>query len=88
MAKFRLNWLTGKQEEVEGDNAADAMNRAGYGAGAVRALDFYEEWDKYKYTFEDGSNVEGEGYGIKDTFISLGYTVEEYDNLEMQERIK
>ncbi len=87
MKNFRLNWLTGKQEEGKGDSAADAMNRAGYGSGAVKALDFFEEWDKYKYTFEDGSTIEGEGYGIKDTFIELGYTDEDYNNLEMQEII-
>ena len=43
LRRFRLYWLDGKTEIVEGDGPADAMNRAGYGGGAVRALDYYEE---------------------------------------------
>lgn len=43
MKRYRLHWLDGKTEVVEGRDPADAMNRRGYGAGAVRALDYYEE---------------------------------------------
>jgi len=43
MTKYRLHWLSGKPEDVEGDSPANAMNRAGYGAGALPALDYYEE---------------------------------------------
>jgi len=43
MKKYILHWLTGKTETVEGTSIADAFNRAGYGAGALPALDWYEE---------------------------------------------
>jgi len=46
MKTFTLFWLDGKSEIVTGDSPADAMNKAGYGNGALRALDFYSEGDK------------------------------------------
>lgn len=49
MAKFTLYWLTGSREVVEGKDAADAMNNAGYGGGAVRALDFYAKGDDHDW---------------------------------------
>lgn len=39
--KFTLYWLTGDREVVEGATPAAAMTAAGYGQGALRALDFY-----------------------------------------------
>ena len=45
MKEFTLFWRTGKSEIVSGIDAASAMNNAGYGAGSVRALDFYAEGD-------------------------------------------
>lgn len=39
---FRLIWLNGKSEIVKGTSIADAFTRAGYGAGALGALDYYE----------------------------------------------
>lgn len=42
MKKYKLYWLDGKTEVVEGQNIADAFRRAGLGAGALRALDYYE----------------------------------------------
>ena len=45
MAKFRLHWLSGKIEEVEGSNIADACRKAGIGRGALAALDYYEKKD-------------------------------------------
>lgn len=41
--KFKLYWLTGEEEEIQGDDIADAFTHAGYGAGAIRALDYHEE---------------------------------------------
>ncbi|MEV4127079.1 hypothetical protein [Nocardia sp. NPDC049707] len=38
-------WLTGQREVLPGATAVDALNRAGYGAGALRALDFFAEGD-------------------------------------------
>lgn len=45
---FTLHWLGGRKEEVTGfgetqeEAIADAMRRAGYGGGAVKALDWVE----------------------------------------------
>ena len=41
MAKFKLHWLDGSTEIVEGYDVADAFRRAGYAGGAIRALDWY-----------------------------------------------
>ena len=46
--KYKFHWLTGKEEILSGRSAADALNKAGYGAGALRALDFYEPVEKKK----------------------------------------
>jgi hypothetical protein len=39
---FRFHWRSGKPSEGRGRDVADAFSRLGYGAGAVRALDYYE----------------------------------------------
>lgn len=43
MKKFMLYWLDGKTEIIEGKDITEAFNHAGYGAGALRALDYYKE---------------------------------------------
>ena len=43
MKKYRFHWLDGKVHEGEGRNAVDAFTRLGFGAGALGALDYYEE---------------------------------------------
>lgn len=43
MRTFRLHWWDGKVEEVHGNNIADACMKAGIGAGALPALDYWEE---------------------------------------------
>jgi len=54
MEKYTIYWLGGSKEILSGRNIADAFNRNGYGAGVLKALDFYEkgdstyEWDKAK----------------------------------------
>jgi hypothetical protein len=52
MNKYTFFWLSGKREVLEGDTPANALNRAGYGQGAMAALDFYAEGDdtSYKWT--------------------------------------
>lgn len=40
--KFRLHWRDGKTEDIQGENLTEAFTKAGYGAGAVAALDFCE----------------------------------------------
>lgn len=40
---FKFVWNDGKEEIGKGRDAADALTRLGYGGGAVRALDYYQE---------------------------------------------
>ena len=40
---FKLTWLGGKIEIIRGQTIADAFSKAGYGGGAIRALDTWEE---------------------------------------------
>jgi hypothetical protein len=40
---FKLHWLHGDTEFVKGNTIAEAFMLAGYGGGAIRALDWYEE---------------------------------------------
>lgn len=40
---FILHWLDNSEEKVSGIDIADACRKAGLGAGAIRALDYYEE---------------------------------------------
>ena len=58
MEKFTLFWLDGKSEIVEGDDIASAVNGAGYGYGALGALDFYangDETTKWEWNKENKS---------------------------------
>ncbi len=43
MAKYKLYWLDGSIEVVEGKDIKDAFTRAGYGASAIRGLEYYED---------------------------------------------
>lgn len=43
MKKFKLFWLDGSTEIIRGTSISDAFTMAGYGAGALRALDYYKE---------------------------------------------
>ena len=45
MTTFTLYWRTGKREVVNGDTISEACTLAGYGGGAVQALDFYQHGD-------------------------------------------
>lgn len=62
---YTLFWLTGDSEIVRGSSPAVAMTMAGYGGGAVRALDFYSEgdcrkewaWDKSARTWRKESEA-------------------------------
>lgn len=40
---FVLNWGFGNTEIVKGYSISDAFMKAGYGGGAIRALDSYKE---------------------------------------------
>jgi hypothetical protein len=50
---FRLYWLSGDTDTVTGSTIADAMNSAGYGGGAVRALDFYQQGEAQTYHWDN-----------------------------------
>ena len=52
MNTYTLYWRTGKRETVQGENPAQAMTLAGYGGGAVRALDFYANGDDHNYRWD------------------------------------
>lgn len=41
--KFKFHWKTGRASIGEGTSPEDAFTHLGYGAGAVPALDYYEE---------------------------------------------
>lgn len=44
MKTFILHWLgSSEPETIKGYDIADAFRRAGYGGGALAALDYYEE---------------------------------------------
>lgn len=40
---FKLHWIDGKIEDVEGKDIVDAISQAGYGNGAMAALDYWRE---------------------------------------------
>ena len=50
---FTFYWLTGLRDVSCGVDAADALNKAGYGEGAIRALDFYAEGNNHDYEWLD-----------------------------------
>jgi hypothetical protein len=48
---FTLYWLDGKREFVTGPDIAQACTNAGYGNGAMTALDFYTEGANNEYNW-------------------------------------
>ena len=46
MKAFKLHWLDGNTELASGETIADAFSKAGYGASAIKVLDWYEELNK------------------------------------------
>lgn len=48
---FTLYWRDGKREIVKGTDIADAMTHAGYGHGALKALDFHCKGVDYDYEY-------------------------------------
>ena len=53
MKQFTFFWRDGLREVLTGDSPADAANRAGYGGGAMRALDFWANGDNNQYEYRD-----------------------------------
>jgi len=56
-SSFRLYWLNGETEIVEGLDIADAFRKAGYGAGAMSGLDFYSEKVKPEWEWDKESKI-------------------------------
>ena len=52
MNKYIIYWRSGESQLVEGRDIADAFTRAGYGAGALRAVDFYDATTNGKPTYQ------------------------------------
>ncbi len=42
MNLYKFHWRSGGVSEGRGETPADAMNKLGYGQGAVAALDYWE----------------------------------------------
>ena len=51
--KYTFYWRNGDRDVFEGDAPEDALSKAGYGQGAVSALDFYAEGDDNSYIWFD-----------------------------------
>ena len=49
---YTFFWKDGKRTMSQGTSIADAFTRAGYGAGAVSALDFYSPGDNKEYIYD------------------------------------
>jgi hypothetical protein len=44
MKQFKIHWLNNQHEQtIVGTDIKDAFSRVGYGAGAMAALDYWEE---------------------------------------------
>lgn len=56
MNTFTLYWRGGKRQVVTGDTIDAAFTNAGYGNGAMRALDFYASGDDTKYTYNQATH--------------------------------
>jgi len=49
MAKYTFFWRDGKRQVLEGKSAVAALNSAGYGNGALRALDVFSVGDNNEW---------------------------------------
>lgn len=50
--EYTFFWLTGLREVLPGKHPHECLNNAGYGAGALRALDFYALGDCKEYEWD------------------------------------
>jgi hypothetical protein len=56
MKTFTIFWFVGNCEVVTGESVSDAFMRSGYGAGALRGVDFHSEGDiRSSYKWNDYS---------------------------------
>ena len=59
MTDFTIYWRHGETSTISGDDIASAFSKAGYGGGAIRAIDFYavgteitHSWNKELHEWE------------------------------------
>lgn len=52
MKTYTIFWLDGKKEIVRGYSIAEAFTHAGYGNGALIAVDFYDEGESDNYRYD------------------------------------
>lgn len=54
---YIFHWRNDKDETLQGATPADALNRAGYGRGALAALDYYEHSHEGNTFVADAGNI-------------------------------
>jgi hypothetical protein len=52
MSKWTVFWRNGERDVYEGDDIQDAFRRAGVGAGALSAVDFYAKGNSNEYEWD------------------------------------
>ena len=52
MSKWTVFWRNGERDVYEGDDIQDAFRRAGVGAGALSAVDFYTKGNNNEYEWD------------------------------------
>lgn len=57
MNKFTVYWLDGKRSVIEGNDIADAFNKAGYGNGAMPAVDWYDNGISHTHWYSKNEKV-------------------------------
>jgi hypothetical protein len=65
--QFTLYWLDGKHQVVTGETIEQAFTTAGYGAGALKAVDFYIDGDNHEYDW----NKEQRSWVRKEPIITV-----------------
>lgn len=69
---FTFYWGGGKREILIGETVSDAANRAGYGNGALAALDFFAEGAEEDYEWLDGDWRKLEHHVMEVTAAEVG----------------
>lgn len=49
--RFTFFWMDGNRDVFDGNSPEDALNKAGYGVGAIRGLDFYAEGERNEWAW-------------------------------------
>ena len=56
---FTIFWISGDKEVVKGPTIKEAFVSAGYGGGAISAIDFFVEGEDDQYVFINGEWKKG-----------------------------